>query len=217
MYPGPPQARAANLERMISQPLASDTGDIAALGRVILAAVLGFAGWAKFRDWGGFRRVLRFLMPRVPAAAITVLAAGIVGFEILLAGLLVAGVQMDMAAWGTVGFLCAATTTLLVLRRRGYQGGCACFGDHASAGPVGALDVVRNAVLVAVSFAVTQSAAAQPLWALPPATITLASATTVGVLLSYGMVAAVVTMRAAGAPARRAPVAQWEGQGGGGV
>lgn len=188
---------------MIPQPLVTETGDIAALGRAFLAVVLGFAGWAKLRDWGGFRGVLRFLMPRTPAAAIAFLAAGIVGFEVLLAGLLAAGVRTDMAAWGTVGFLCAATAALFVLRRRDYQGGCACFGNHAGSGPVGSLDVARNAVLIAVAFAVTQSAAApQPLWALPVATITLGAATTMGVLLSYGMIAAVVAMRTAGARPR---------------
>ena len=182
---------------MISQPFVTETGDIAALGRAFLAVVLGFAGWAKLRDWGGFRGVLRFLMPRAPGAAIILLAVAIAGFEVLLAGLLVAGVLPDVAAWGTVGFLCAATAALLLLRRRGYQGGCACFGDQAAAGPVGSLDLVRNAVLIAVSFAVTQSSTAvQPLWAFPAATIALAAATTVGVLLSYGMIAAVVAMRA---------------------
>ena len=193
---------------MISQPLVAETGDIAALGRALLAIVLGFAEWAKLRDWGGFRAVLRFLLPRAPGAAIALLAAAVVGLEALLAGLLVAGFRTDVAAWGTVGFLCAATTALLVLRRRGYQGGCACFGDHAAAGPVGSLDLVRNAVLIAVSFAVTQSSmAVQPLWAFPSATIALAAATTVGVLLSYGMIAAVLAMRAAGAPVRSEHVA----------
>lgn len=188
---------------MISQSLAPETGDIAALGRAFLAVVLGFAGWAKLRDWGGFRGVLRFLMPRAPAAAIAFLAAGIVGFEVLLAGLLVAGVHTDMAASGTVGFLCAATAALFVLRRRDYQGGCACFGNHTNTGLVGSLDFARNAVLIAVAFAVTQSSAVwQPLWALPVATITLGAATTMGVLLSYGMIAAVVAMRIAGARPR---------------
>ena len=187
---------------MISQPLASETGDIAALGRAFLAVVLGFAGWTKLRDRGGFRAVLRFLVPRAPAAAIGSLAAAVVGFEALLAGLLVAGFRTDVAAWGTVAFLCVGTAALLMLRRRGYQGGCACFGDHVGDGPVGLLDLVRNAVLIAVSFAVTQSSAAvRPLWAFPVATIALAAAATVGVLLSYGMIAAVVAMRAAGAPA----------------
>lgn len=185
---------------MIPQPLVAETGHIADLGRALLAVVLGFAGWAKVRDWGGLRGILRFLLPRPPSAAIVLLATAIVGFEVLLAGLLVAGFLMEPAAWGTVGFLCAATTALLVLRRRGYQGGCACFGDHGAAGPVGPLDLVRNAVLIAVAFAVTQSAApVQPLWALPVATITLGAATTMGVFLSYGMVAAVADVRTAGA------------------
>ena len=203
---------------MISQPLPSGTGDIAVLGRAFLAVTLGFAGWAKLRDWGGFRGVLRFLMPRAPGAAIILLAVAIAGFEVLLAGLLVAGVLPDVVAWGTVGFLCAVTAALLLLRRRGYQGGCACFGDQA-AGPVGSLDLARNAVLIAVSFVVTQSSTAvQPLWAFPAATIALAAATTVGALLSYGMIAAVVDMRAAGARPHSGQVealARLEGQTGG--
>lgn len=185
---------------MMWQPPAAETGDIAFLCRAFLAIVLGLAAWAKLRDRGGFRAVLRFLMPRAPAAAIASLAAAVVGFEALLAGMLVAGFRTDVAAWGTVGFLFAATATLLVLRRRGYQGGCACFGDHAAAGPPGLPDLARNAVLTTVSLAVAQSSAAPPLWEFPAATVALAVATTVGVLLSFGMVAAVVAMRAAGAP-----------------
>ena len=193
---------------MISRPLAAEAGDIAALARALLAIVLGLAAWAKLRDRGGFRAVLRFLVPRAPAPTITSLAAAVVGFEALLAGLLVAGFQTNVAAWGTVGFLCIGTAALLVLRRRGYQGGCACFGDHAGAGPVGSLDLVRNAVLIAVSFAVAQSSvAARPLWAFPAATITLLAVTTVGLLLSYGMIAAVVAVRAAGEPTRSEHVA----------
>lgn len=185
------------------QPPAAETGDIAFLCRAFLAIVLGLAAWAKLRDRGVFRAVLRFLMPRAPAAAIASLAAAVVGFEALLAGMLVAGFRTDVAAWGTVGFLFAATATILVLRRRGYQGGCACFGDHAAAAPPGLLDLARNAVLITVSLAVAQSSAAvRPLWEFPAATIALAVATTVGVLLSFGMVAAVVAMRAAGAPTR---------------
>ena len=193
---------------MISRALAAEAGDIAALARALLAIVLGLAAWAKLRDRGGFRAVLRFLVPRAPAPTITSLLAAVVGFEALLAGLLVAGFQTDAAAWGTVGFLCIGTAALLVLRRRGYQGGCACFGHHATAGPVSALDLVRNAVLIAVSFVVAQSsAAARPLWALPAATIALLAATAVGVILSYGMIAAVVAVRGAGAPGRSEHVA----------
>ena len=203
---------------MMWQPPAAETGDIALLCRAFLAIVLGLAAWAKLRDRGGFRAVLRFLMPRAPAAAVASLAAVVVGFEALLVGMLVAGFRTDVAAWGTVGFLFAATATLLVLRRRGYQGGCACFGDHAAAGPPGLLDLARNAVLIAVSLAVAQSSAARPLWEFHAATIALAVATTVGVLLSFGMIAAVVAMRAAGAPTpsehAAAALAAPEGDGG---
>ena len=129
---------------MISQPLVPETGDIAALGRMFLAVVLGVAAWAKLRDRNGFRAVLRFLMPRAPSAAIASLASTVVAFEALLASLLVAGFWTGAAAWGAVGFLCVGTIALLGLRRRGYQGGCACFGDHAAAGPPGFLDLGRN-------------------------------------------------------------------------
>ena len=196
------------MNALIYQPLAEETGGIAALGRVFLAIVLGVAAWTKLRDRGGFRAVLRFLVPQAPAPTITSLAAAVVGFEALLAGLLVAGFRTDVVAWGTVGFLCVGTAALLMLRRRGYQGGCACFGDHATAGPPGSLDLVRNAALIAVSFAISQaSAAARPLWAFPAATIALLVATTVGVLLSYGMIAAAVAVRAAGASGRSEQVA----------
>lgn len=120
---------------MIPQPPTAEAGDVAALGRMFLAVVLGLAVWAKLRDRGGFRAVLRFLVPWAPTPTITSLAAAVVGFEALLAGLLVAGFRTDVGAWGTVVFLCVGTAALLALRRRGYQGGCACFGDHASAGP----------------------------------------------------------------------------------
>lgn len=182
--------------------------DFTALARIFLAVVLGFAGWSKLRDRDGFRAVLRFLVPRAPPAATALLAGVVVGVEALLAGLLVAGFRADVAAWGTVGFLSAATAVLHMLRRRGYEGGCACFGDRAGAGPLGSLDLVRNAVLIAVSLALAHSSAAmRPLWAFPVSTIALAAATTVGVLLAYGMVAAVVSMRAAAAPVRSEHVA----------
>lgn len=188
---------------MISQSLAAETGAVAALGRAFLAIVLAFAAWAKLRDRDGFRTVLRFLVPRAAAPTITSLAAAVVGVEAFLTGLLVAGFRTDVAAWGTMGFLCAGTAALLVLRRRGYHGSCACFGDHAAAGPPGSLDFVRNAALIALSFAVAQSsAAARPLWAFSAATIALLVATTVGVFLSYGMIAAAVAVRAAGASGR---------------
>ena len=188
--------------------LAAETGDFASLARALLAIVLGLAAWAKLRDRGGFRAVLRFLMPRAPAATITSLLAAVVGFEALLAGMLVAAFQADVAAWGTVGFLCIGTAALLVLRQRGYQGGCACFGHHATAGPVSVLDLVRNAVLIVLSVAVAHSSAlARPLWAFPAATIALLAVTTVGMILSYGMIAAVVAVRGAGAPRQSEHVA----------
>lgn len=193
---------------MISLPLAAEAGGIAVLGRALLAIVLGLAAWAKLRDRGGFRAVLRFLVPRASAPTITSLLAAVVGFEALLAGLLVAGFRTVAAGWGTVGFLCIGTAALLVLRRRGYQGGCACFGHHASAGPVSSVDLVRNAVLIAVSFVVVQSSAtARPLWTFPVETLALLAVTTVGVILSYGMVAAVVAVRGAGAPGQSEHVA----------
>ncbi len=193
---------------MIPKPPAAEAGDVAALGRMLLAVVLGVAAWAKLRDRGGFRAVLRFLVPRASAPTITLLAAAVVALETLLAVVLVAGFRTDAAASGAVAFLCIGTAALLVLRRRGYQGGCACFGDHAATGPPGSLDLVRNAVLIAVSLAVAQaSAAARPLWALPAATIALLVATTAGVLLAYGMIAAAVAVRAAGASGRSEHVA----------
>lgn len=193
---------------MIRQSLAMDAGTATALGRSLLAVVLAFAGWAKLRDWSGLHGVLRFLMPRVPVAAIAWLAATVVGLEAILAALLVSGFHAATATWATVAFLGAATAALLLLRRRGYQGGCACFGYQAAARPMGALDFVRNAFLIAVSFAITQSSLpAQPLWTFPAATIALLVATTVGVLLSYGMIAAVVAVRAAGEPGRAGHVA----------
>lgn len=186
---------------MTSQALAAETGDIASLARALLAIVLGLAAWAKLRDRGGFRAVLRFLVPGASAPTITSLLAAVVGFEALLAGLLVAGLRTDAAAWGAVGFLCIGTAALLMLRRRGYQGGCACFGHHASAGPVSSLDLVRNAVLIAVSFVVAQSSAtARPLWTFPVETTALLAATAVGVIVLYGMIAAVVAVRGAWAP-----------------
>ena len=186
---------------MISLPLAAEAGDIAALGRALLTIVLGLAAWAKVRDRGGFRAVLRFLVPRAPAPTITSLLAAVVGFEALLAGMLVGSFRTDVAAWGTVGFLCIGTAALLVVRRRGYQGCCACFGHHASAGPVSSLDLVRNAALIAVSFVVARSSAtARPLWVFPVETIALLAATAVGVIVSYGMIAAVVAVRGAWAP-----------------
>lgn len=186
-----------------SQLVVPEIGDMAVPGRALLAVVLGLAAWAKLRDWGGFRRVMAFLMPQGPATAVALVAAIVIGCEALLVGLLVAGVGTEVAGWGAVGFFCAATSALLVLRKRGYQEGCACFGNHGAKGPAGLMDLFRNAVLIAGAFAVAQpQATVQPLWALPVATIALAVATTAGVLLSYGTVVAVVAVRTTGAHPR---------------
>ena len=46
------------------QSFFAEPGEVAALGRTLLAVVLALAGWAKLRDRGGFRSVLRVLVPR---------------------------------------------------------------------------------------------------------------------------------------------------------
>ena len=188
---------------MIAQAVPAETGDLAAMGRALVATVLGFAAFAKVRDWGEFRAVLRFVAPRAPGPWVQVLAVGVVGLEVVLAGMLVTGIGIAAGAWGSVGFLCAATLALVVLRRRGYEGGCACFGERSATGPVGWLDLVRNAVLIAVALAVARwYGTAPPLWEFSPAVIGLGAAAIAGILLTYAMVHSMVAVQTAVAAAR---------------
>ena len=183
---------------MIAQAVSAEGGNLAALGRALIATVLVFAAAAKLRDWSGFRTVMRFVAGRAPRLSIEALAVGVVGLEAALAGMLATGIAIEAATWGTVGFLCAATLALLVLRRRGYEGGCACFGERSATGSVGWLDFGRNAVLIAVALAVARSsAAAPPLWDFSAAVIGLGAATTAGMLLTYAMTTAIVAVRGA--------------------
>ena len=168
------------------------------MGRVLIATVFGLAVSAKLRDWSGFRAVLRFVAPRAPGLSIQALAVGVVGLEAVLAGMLVTGIGFAAGAWGAFVFLCAATLVLIVVRRRGYEGGCACFGERSATGSVGWLDFGRNAVLLAVALEVARSsAAASPLWESSAAIIGLGAATTAGILLTYAMIDSMVAVRTA--------------------
>lgn len=189
----------------------SGAEELAALGRTFLATVLLVAGVAKLRNFLSFREVLQALAPRMQDPWIAGLAAVVVGLELMLAGALVAGFRV--ATWGATGFLCAATLALFLLRRREYEGGCACFGEHLAAGPVGQLDFARNAGLIVVSLAVSRIATpAPPLWAFSSEMVGLIAVTTASVLLSYATVVAMLAVRAARAGPVRAVLPQAGGQ-----
>lgn len=185
----------------MAQTAASGEVEVVALSRVLLATVLLLAASGKLREWRAFHDVLRSLgLDGLRGGWITAFAAGVVGLEGALAGLLVTGRNVEAAAWGTTGFLCVATLALLILRRRGYEGGCGCFGEPSARRRVGWPDFVRNAALVTVSvgvlFAATGPGPVPPLWALPAATLALGAAATAGALLSYLMADAAASLRA---------------------
>ena len=184
-------------------PAASPEAEIiVALVRGILAAVLLLAATTKVRDRGSFSAVLVFLAPWVRRSWVSPLAAGITAIEGSLAFLLVVGTMIGPVLVGVTGFLLAATLALRILRRRGYEGGCACFGELAAARQVGLTDLARNGVLMTAAsgilvLIVTDHAGAPPLWSYSTGEIATGTTLTAGLLLCYAMIDAIVTVRLA--------------------
>ncbi len=176
--------------------------EIVALCRTLLAAVFLAAVFSKVREWSALRAVLRFLAPGLASTVHTVFAVVLLGAEGALAGLLIVGFSADIVLAGVTGFLAVATLGLGVLRMRGYEGGCACFGERSARGTVGWPDLLRNGMLMAVAVAalllvVAGGAGTPPLWTFPFPQMTACAAVTAGAVLSYAMIDGIMAVRGA--------------------
>jgi hypothetical protein len=166
--------------------------EIVALCRTLLAAVFLVAVSSKVREWSALKAVLQFLAPSLRSTVYAVVAVVLLAAEGALVGLLIVGLSAEIVLVGVTGFLAVATLGLDALRRRGYEGGCACFGEHSARGMVGWRDILRNGVLTAVTLAalllvVVGGAETPPLWTFPFTRVAACIAVTAGVVLSYAM------------------------------
>lgn len=111
---------------------------------VVLAWAFVWSGFAKLLAQGGTAESFKLMglpQPRRLAVAVPVIELGI-ALSLLLA-----------PGWGGVvsfALLAAFTTTLFLILRKGEVVACACFGG-ASTAPVRPIDLVRNAVLLALA------------------------------------------------------------------
>jgi uncharacterized membrane protein YphA (DoxX/SURF4 family) len=125
----------------------SEVGYAAAL---LLAAVFGWAGLAKFRAREQTARTFRAFGLAAPDA----LAVGVPVTELVLAVGLV--VVPGWAALGALAVLAGFSTILVRAMRAGVDVGCGCFGT-AKREPVSFVELVRNGLLgvpaVAAAFA----------------------------------------------------------------
>jgi hypothetical protein len=123
---------------------------ISNIARVVLGAVLVIAAAAKLRDRAGVRTRLALLFPDVAVAPIALLLPYL---ELALAGSLFVFWSSAIPAIVAGLVILAFTVVLIVAEVRHVP--CPCFGGGASARPVGALDIVRNGVLLACAVLAT--------------------------------------------------------------
>ena len=176
--------------------------EIVALCRMLLAAVFLVAVSSKVRERNALKAVLRFLVPSLAPRVYAVAAFALLAAEGALAGLLIAGLSAEIVLVGVTGFLATATLGLGVLRRRGYEGGCACFGERSARGTAGWPDLLRNGILAAVAVAalvlvVAGGAETPPLWTFSLDGLAAGAVVTAGVVLSYAMLDGILAVRGA--------------------
>ncbi len=177
----------------------SDTAEFHIFARTLLVTVLVLAVLAKMRDWESFRGVLTFLAPSFLRRWTHAVASFIVGSEFALVAILAIGGDPKVGLATVAGFLGLASGMLLVLKRLGYKGGCACFGHDHSNTHIGVRDFIRNGLLVSVAVGSlvlgwVPDGPAVPLWALPAGQLLASVAATIGVLLAWSLVAAVLAI-----------------------
>lgn len=149
----------------------SDAGYAAAL---LLAAVFGWAGLAKFRARAQTERTFRAFGLAAPRA----LAVGVPAVELGLAfGLVLVPGWAGIAA---LAVLTAFTTILVRAMRAGVDVGCGCFGT-ARREPVSFVELVRNGLLAVA--AVTAALAPSPELPGLDATILVTTGAAVGALV----------------------------------
>ncbi|MFF3326399.1 MauE/DoxX family redox-associated membrane protein [Streptomyces sp. NPDC002889] len=132
---------------------------VSATCQALLVLVFGTAVFGKARSatsFAAFREAV-VTLGRVPAARAGALAAGIVSAEAVIVVLLAVpwppGVSLPRSIGlpAAIGLLCSFTFAIVRARRGGETVSCRCFGT--SAGPLGRVQLLRNALLIAAATA----------------------------------------------------------------
>ncbi|WP_214408627.1 MauE/DoxX family redox-associated membrane protein [Sphaerisporangium fuscum] len=114
----------------------------------LVALVFAITAVSKLRDFEGFRRSLPQLVP-VRRPLLRPIAVAVVATEALIP-ILIAVPPLTPYGLALAGALLVAFTAAIALAlRRGQRAPCRCFG--ASAAPLGARHLVRNALLIVVA------------------------------------------------------------------
>jgi len=124
--------------------------------RAALGAVFAIAAGSKLRSRAAFDEFIDTLPEIGPLRGerLTVVGAAVVALELAAPVLLVVHPRAGLAL--VLGLVGAFTTAMVVSLRRGAPLTCRCFG--ASAQPIGAGHVVRNALLLAATALATAAA-----------------------------------------------------------
>ena len=124
--------------------------------RTALGAVFAIAAGSKLRSRAAFDEFIDTLPELGPLRGerLTVVGAAVVALELAAPVLLVVHPRAGLAL--VLGLVGAFTTAMVVALRRGAPLTCRCFG--ASAQPIGAGHVVRNALLLAATALATAAA-----------------------------------------------------------
>lgn len=124
--------------------------------RLVLAGVLLVAAATKLRDRAGMPARLHALA--VPDEAVPAVTVGLPVVEVLVAVGLVAWPSSIVPVCVALGLLVLFSIIVATTLSRGVEVACACFGG-ASAEPISARTIVRNAWLIALGIVGTGSVA----------------------------------------------------------
>ena len=125
-----------------------EAGAAAAIVSACCGGMLVFAAFTKCRRWKSFRSMVAFVLEGRRDSVINAAAALFVSCEIILGILLVLGVRLMETLVAFVLLMIGLTFVLTLLARRGYAGGCGCFGESSGRRTIGWLPFVRNGLLV---------------------------------------------------------------------
>jgi hypothetical protein len=116
----------------------------------VLAGVLLAAAIPKLADPAGFAAKLPNYR-LFPDFSVNIVAAVAPMFELLAAAALLSGRLYRGGVWLATGLMATFTVLIASALLRGIDLDCGCFGNAVQAEPVGALDLVRNIVLLALA------------------------------------------------------------------
>ncbi|MGH9431352.1 MAG: MauE/DoxX family redox-associated membrane protein [Terriglobia bacterium] len=144
--------------------------ELAIAGRLLLAVIFGLAGFLKWERSDSLRPLLQHLGTswgeRVrPIALCTSMS------ELVVAVFLAVGIRVEITCIAVACLVSVFTGVMVVALKRGYEGGCGCFGD-LDTGPISTLQLCRNLVLAAVAVGTSAAVGLDPavgalIWRLP--------------------------------------------------